>query len=227
MEADNRKRLGRLVIARRTELGMRTTKALAEQADLSPRMLGDVENGRRENFSAGAKAQIERALQWQPGSIDAALAGDNPTSLTQAQWQDSSSAPVSAKANSDEGMRHVLDHTWGTAEEFADELLAIEPPDSLLHAARMTLGVFGGYLADHLIRYDANAEDRDRLLAELYRRRDSVDRKLSASNPPAVVIRHRPDLWNQTPSSPSPEIAAASEGHKDSDDDDDGGVEPF
>lgn len=81
MESDNRKRLGHAVVARRTDLGMRTTKALAELADLSPRMLGDVENGRRDNFSPGAKAQIERALQWEPGSIDAVLAGGDPTPM--------------------------------------------------------------------------------------------------------------------------------------------------
>ncbi|MCV7275728.1 helix-turn-helix domain-containing protein [Mycolicibacter arupensis] len=83
MESDNRKRLGGAVVARRTELGMRTTKALAELANLSTRMLGDVENGRRSNFSPGAKAQIERALQWEPGSIDSLLAGGESTPSAQ------------------------------------------------------------------------------------------------------------------------------------------------
>lgn len=81
MEAENRKRLGQAVVARRIELGMRTTKALSEEASLTPRMLGDLENGRRDNFSGGTKAQIERALQWKPGSIDATLAGGDPTPI--------------------------------------------------------------------------------------------------------------------------------------------------
>lgn len=75
MESKHRKRLAQAVIARRTELGMLTTKALADRAKLSPRMLGDVENSRRDNFSPGAKAQIERALRWDPGSIDSVLSG--------------------------------------------------------------------------------------------------------------------------------------------------------
>lgn len=79
MDDEHRKRLGQEVIARRTELGMTTTKALADKAKLSPRMLGDVENGRRQNFSAGAKAQIEHALDWMYGSIDDVLAGAHPT----------------------------------------------------------------------------------------------------------------------------------------------------
>ena len=81
MEANNRKRLGVAVVARRIELGMRTTKALSEKTDLTPRMLGDLENGRRDNFSSGTKAQIERALQWAPGSIDSTLAGGDPTPI--------------------------------------------------------------------------------------------------------------------------------------------------
>lgn len=75
MESKHRKQLAQAVIARRTELGMLTTKALADRAKLSPRMLGDVENSRRDNFSPGAKAQIERALRWDPGSIDSVLSG--------------------------------------------------------------------------------------------------------------------------------------------------------
>lgn len=82
MEADNRKRLASAVSARRIEKGMPTTKALADRAKLSARMLGDVENGRRDNFSGGAKAQIERALDWRAGSIDAVLAGGDPVPLS-------------------------------------------------------------------------------------------------------------------------------------------------
>jgi hypothetical protein len=78
MDGSDRKRLAREVISRRVELGMKTTKALADKAGLSPRMLGDVENGRRDNFSPGAKAQIERALRWDAGSIDAVLGGKSP-----------------------------------------------------------------------------------------------------------------------------------------------------
>lgn len=79
MSGENRKRLAEAVVTRRVDLGMLTTVALAEAAGLTARMLGDVENGRRQNFSRGAKAQIERALRWAPGSIDAVLGGSDPT----------------------------------------------------------------------------------------------------------------------------------------------------
>lgn len=73
------KRLAALVVRRRVELGMKTTKSLADRAGLTARMLGDVENARRTNYSAGAKAQIENALRWADGSIDAVLTGGDPT----------------------------------------------------------------------------------------------------------------------------------------------------
>lgn len=75
------KRLAELVISRRAELGMKTTKALAEAAGLTPRMVGDIENARRVNYSAGARAQIENALKWRPGSIDNILSGGEPQIL--------------------------------------------------------------------------------------------------------------------------------------------------
>lgn len=72
------KQLAQQVISRRTQLGMKTTKALADAAGLTARMVGDIENARRENYSAGAKAQIENALHWTPGSIDDILSGREP-----------------------------------------------------------------------------------------------------------------------------------------------------
>ena len=81
------KRLAALIVRRRTELGMRTTKALADEAGLTPRALGDLENSRRDNYSAGTKLQIERALRWEAGSIDAVLSGGEPKPLPGGQAQ--------------------------------------------------------------------------------------------------------------------------------------------
>ena len=76
------KRLGDLIVRRRIDLGMKTTKALAEASGLTSRMLGDIENARRTNYAAGTRAQIENALRWAPGSIGAILTGGDPTSLS-------------------------------------------------------------------------------------------------------------------------------------------------
>jgi transcriptional regulator with XRE-family HTH domain len=72
------KRLGARIVRRRVELGMKTTKALADQTGLTPRMLGDIENGRRTNYSPGTIAQIEIALRWVAGSVHTVLAGGDP-----------------------------------------------------------------------------------------------------------------------------------------------------
>lgn len=73
------KRVGAHIVQRRIELGMKTTKSLAERTGLTPRMLGDIENARRTNYSAGTIAQIELALKWRPGSITDILAGGEPS----------------------------------------------------------------------------------------------------------------------------------------------------
>lgn len=78
MGTNQAERLGQLVVARRIQLGMRTSVALAEVAGLTPRVISDLELGRRSNFSASTKAQIEGALKWHTGSIDDALKGGEP-----------------------------------------------------------------------------------------------------------------------------------------------------
>lgn len=74
-------RLGQLVRLRRTQLRIHTGKALADQAHVTPRLISDLEVGRRANFSGSTKAAIEDALMWAPGSIDNTLAGGEPTPL--------------------------------------------------------------------------------------------------------------------------------------------------
>jgi len=79
MAEDGWKRLGTRIVQRRTELGMRTTKALAEKSRLTSRTLGDMENGRRTNYGPATKAAVEIALQWGADSINQIVAGGEPT----------------------------------------------------------------------------------------------------------------------------------------------------
>lgn len=74
-------RLGQLVRARRLELQIHTAKALADLTNVSPRLIGDLENGRRVNFSPSTKAALEGRLLWAPGSINATLNGGNPVEI--------------------------------------------------------------------------------------------------------------------------------------------------
>ncbi len=61
---------------------MATAKALADATGLTPRVIGDIENARRTNYSVGTRAQIEQALEWSPGSIElvAQFCGDRTAS---------------------------------------------------------------------------------------------------------------------------------------------------
>ena len=68
-------RLAQLVVTRRTELGMKTTTALAKRMDMSTRVLSDIENARRDSYDRGTLAQLEQALAWSPGSVRQILEG--------------------------------------------------------------------------------------------------------------------------------------------------------
>ena len=70
-------RLGRTIVARRTDLGYPTRQAFADEVNLTYRVLTDLENGKR---MVGPKtyASIEQALRWAPGSVGRVLRGEEP-----------------------------------------------------------------------------------------------------------------------------------------------------
>lgn len=71
-------RLGREVIRTRARRDIPTAKALADLMGVSPRIVGEIENGRRASYSATTLAKLEHALGWAEGSIDSVLAGRHP-----------------------------------------------------------------------------------------------------------------------------------------------------
>ena len=74
MKSEGLVRLGRAVVAQRKRLGWATREAFEDNIDLTYRVLTDLENGNRK-LGAKAYGQVERALRWEPGSIDDILAG--------------------------------------------------------------------------------------------------------------------------------------------------------
>jgi DNA-binding XRE family transcriptional regulator len=71
--------LGRLVRERRLEQGFDTSKALAERIGVSPRLVGEIENGRRDSYRPSTLWKLDRALGWERGSSQAVLDGGEPT----------------------------------------------------------------------------------------------------------------------------------------------------
>lgn len=70
--------LGRKVKRRRVKLQMKYAKDLAKKMDITPRVVGDIENGRR-SVSEATYDALELVLEWAPGSVDQILAGGEPT----------------------------------------------------------------------------------------------------------------------------------------------------
>lgn len=71
-------RLGRYVVARRTELRFRSRTDFAAAVQLSARLLADIEKGRRSNFDPVTLAAVEAALGWETGSVGEVLGGGEP-----------------------------------------------------------------------------------------------------------------------------------------------------
>jgi transcriptional regulator with XRE-family HTH domain len=171
-------RLGDRIVRRRTELQMRTTVALAARTGLTPRMLGDIEKGRRQNYSPATKARIEAALDWEPGSIAAVLAGLEPTAIR------------SPPANDDDGPDYTIDHEasvlesgWSAATELAAAVLNLRAPsEEVLAAARRAIYVISGYLIIRILE-GPYARQLEGWLARIYSERERVWRQLSTGAP--------------------------------------------
>lgn len=73
----NRERLNRHMEDRRYELGMRTWRALSDRAGIAYETLRALRAG--SNPSDATVRDLETALKWERGSIDAILAGGQPT----------------------------------------------------------------------------------------------------------------------------------------------------
>src|SRR5688500_10170750 len=71
-------RLGEYVVARRVERGFRTRGDLASAVQVSSRLLGDIEKGRRGNFDPVTIAALEAALGWETGSVRRIVEGGEP-----------------------------------------------------------------------------------------------------------------------------------------------------
>jgi hypothetical protein len=71
-------RLGRYVVARRTELGFRNRGEFATAVQVSARLISDIEKGRRTNFDQVTLSAVEAALGWETGSIQDVVDGGDP-----------------------------------------------------------------------------------------------------------------------------------------------------
>ena len=74
-------RLAACVVRRRAELDGMTQEDLATISGLSVFQIQAIENMRAKNPRVRTIVALDKALQWEPGSVEAILAGDEPTPL--------------------------------------------------------------------------------------------------------------------------------------------------
>ncbi|MFD2839361.1 helix-turn-helix domain-containing protein [Populibacterium corticicola] len=87
---DDWKRLGQEIVRRRIACGYLTAKDLAEAVGVTPRVIGDLENGRRTNYGPATLVNLEKALGWGSQSLYALLGGGQATLVEQQKMVKSS-----------------------------------------------------------------------------------------------------------------------------------------
>lgn len=97
----------------RPEWSERTT--FARDTGLSYRSISDLETARRDNYKASWLVKVEKAYEWEPGSIQSVLAGGEPAE------RGSTPTPLPQKGSSQSA----------SAPEYDGERVG---PDDLLHA---------------------------------------------------------------------------------------------
>ncbi len=75
------KALGDEVRKGRLRLQFATSKDFADAIGVTPRLVGDIENGRRVSYSPKTLSAIDRALGWPSGTSQIILEGTGESSL--------------------------------------------------------------------------------------------------------------------------------------------------
>lgn len=70
------RRLAEEVVKARSRQGYKTQESLAEKVGISTRLIGDIENGRRESYAKSTLQRLDNALSWEEGTAAAILSGE-------------------------------------------------------------------------------------------------------------------------------------------------------
>lgn len=186
--ADDLKRLGKLVQARRIELGYSTREKFVEQLGFSYRVLTDLENGNRKLGSASYR-DVETALRWATGSIDEVLLGSDPieakTNRGKTTGDISTESPVGPDTpnKSVDVKTTLIEQGWTEVEDLVSAVRALDdPPEGLLAASRRIVFTMSGYLIIGILE-SGNAVRFERWLARIYREREQWYRELTTGTP--------------------------------------------
>jgi hypothetical protein len=114
------RRLGEEVKRRRGFLGFKSRREFAAATDFPAKTLSDLEQAKRTTFTPDTLARLEAALRWEPGSVQAVLAGGDPKPALDAQLADLAVDPRSLERYGDdlELLRVVADAGLNRADTF-------------------------------------------------------------------------------------------------------------
>lgn len=103
-------RLGAVVVARRSELGM-SQVGVQHAGGPGTATLGKIENAELSSIKPLTKFKLEKSLGWAPNSVDRILAGGNPT-----LGAEQVTPPRAEVLDEHEGERLIIDIVAGVGE---------------------------------------------------------------------------------------------------------------
>lgn len=180
----------RLARFARAARGSRSQKSVDALGGPSHTTLGKIERAEWRPTRAvdDTVEKLERAYQWQPGSVDAILAGGDPTPLDtpvdttslpergveemEKMW----SAPDQVELDR---VQHIIDHTWGVAERLTDAVLAHNPDKVLLSVTTEAVGLIFLLVQEVVLDSSLDSRAKGELLDRLYESRFALRKRLA------------------------------------------------
>lgn len=93
------RRLGAAVTARRIALNYATQVAFAAASGLGPRLVNEIENGRRGSYHPATIAALETTLRWETGGVARILDGEQPVEVAAPDPEPAPNGPLLTEAS--------------------------------------------------------------------------------------------------------------------------------
>jgi len=175
-------RLGAKVRERIEQLDL-TQSEVQSRGGPSPAKVREVMNGRATTMSASKKRDLERALDWEEGSVDDVLDGRDPKPFSRLGRGLSSlipegGAPPSREEAEKVRVRRVIQQAWSKVTDFIEDFITANPSPSLRQKTRVLVDLIGLQLTDYIIGSELPAVSRDELLSGLYYERGRASYRL-------------------------------------------------
>lgn len=170
-----------------TELGLKQA-GIQERGGPSPAKVREIVNGRASTLSPSKRRDFERALEWEPKSIDDVLAGGDPTPQEPLANYDAESdtdsvpdAVIDAE-NQVADEERILESNWGAVDDLVTAVLESQPSEDLRASTERIVFLMSGYMIIRILQ-SGFAPELEKWLERIYVEREQFYRRLAIGEP--------------------------------------------